>query len=177
MAEKLKTFDFAAPSAITAASDKAVYPWEEWLDGDIWQLREGEDFHTHPLMMERIIRTRATARGAKVRLRHQPKDFNGKRGKHNPFGLIILQRTDVVGPSAQEAEAARATAAKAERARIRAEKKEQSAKEAQEFVRKTGIKPVKKAAAKNGNGAVSKRPARAVKHAVSKRPAKRAVSV
>lgn len=176
MAEKLKTFDWTPASAITPeGSEKVVYPWEEWLDGDIWQLREGDDFATHPLMMERIIRTRATARGAKVRLRHQP--LNGDRNGE-PFGVIVLQRTDVKGP---------AESRKAAQAAARAEKKAAATKDAAETLAKAGIKPVKKAAAKS-NGApvkngsavrksVSKRPAKAVKHAVSKRPAKRTVSV
>ena len=166
MAEKLKTFDFSTPSAITSPTEKAVYPWEEWLDGDIWQLTEGEDFDTHPLMMERIIRTRATARGAKVRLRHQPKtEFNGKRGKANPFGLIVVQRTDVVGPADQADAAKAAEAAKAERARVRAEKKAATL---------AGIKPARKAAPRNGARRPTK--AAAIKKTVSKRAARSKVS-
>ena len=92
MATKLKTYDFSAPSKLTM-SDKATYPWDEWLDGDIWQLVWGEDFDGHPLMMERIIRTRATGRRAKINLRHVP--MNGEQ-----WGIIILQRNDVVGPAA-----------------------------------------------------------------------------
>jgi hypothetical protein len=182
MAEKLATFDFTAPSAITSPTEKAVYPWEEWLDGDIWQLTQDEDFDTHPLMMERIIRTRATARGAKVRLRHQPKNEAGKRGKRDPFGIIILQRSDIVGPAAADAAAADAAQAKQERARARAEKKAAAEKDALETLTKAGIKPTKKAAAsRNGVGSksVAKRPTKTVKnspatkHAVSKRPARK----
>jgi len=92
MATKLKTFDFSAPSKLTT-SDKATYPWDEWLDGDIWQLTSGEDFDGHPLMMERIIRTRATGRRAKINLRHVP--MNGE-----PWGIIVVQRNDIAGPSA-----------------------------------------------------------------------------
>jgi hypothetical protein len=97
MATKLKTFDFEQPSTLTT-TDKATYPWEQWFDGDIWKLRWEEDFHTHPLMMERIIRTRATGRGAKVRLRHVP--MNG-----DPWGEIVVQRTDQVGPEEAKREA------------------------------------------------------------------------
>jgi hypothetical protein len=168
MAEKLRTFDWTPASAITPeGTEKVVYPWEEWLDGDIWQLREGDDFVTHPLMMERIIRTRATARGAKVRLRHQP--LNGDRNS-DPFGVIVLQRTDVDGPAA---------AKKAAQAAARAEKKASAEKEAVETLAKAGIKPVKKAAARNGTAtkSVAKRPAKAVKHPVSKRPSKRVAKV
>jgi hypothetical protein len=180
MADKLKTFDWSQPSNITPeGTDKVVYPWEDWLDGDIWQLTEGDDFDTHPLMMERIIRTRATARGAKVRLRHQPKTpYNGKRGKVNPFGLIIVQRTDVVGPAESAKASNAAEAAKQERARVRAEKKAAAEKAALETLSNAGIKPAKKAVAKNGAApvksvakTVAKRPAAPVKHAVSKRPA------
>jgi hypothetical protein len=92
MATKLKTFDFSVPSKLTT-SEKATYPWDEWLDGDIWQLTSGEDFDGHPLMMERIIRTRATGRRAKINLRHVP--MNGE-----PWGIIVVQRNDVQGPNA-----------------------------------------------------------------------------
>ena len=92
MATKLKTFDFSQPSKLTT-SDKATYPWDEWLDGDIWELTQGVDFDGHPLMMERIIRTRATGRRAKINLRHVP--MNGE-----PWGIIVVQRNDVPGPAA-----------------------------------------------------------------------------
>jgi len=112
LATKLRTFDFSDPSTLTASS-KAVYPWDLWLDGDIWQLREGEDFHTHPLMMERIIRTRAAGRKAKVQIRHVPTNGNG------PFGIIVLERTDIVGPEqAKRMLAARKRQTKREQARL-----------------------------------------------------------
>jgi len=166
MATKLRTFDFSQPSVITSPNEKAVYPWDEWLDGDIWQLTQGEDFDTHPLMMERIIRTRATARRTKVRLRHQPLD--GRRNG-DPFGVIILQRTDVKGP---------AEAKKVEQANKRAAKRAEAEKAAAKTLREAGIKPVK-AAARNGNGATkhakgtpSKKVA-AVKSTPSKRAARK----
>ena len=52
MATKLRKFDFTAPSTITTA-EKPAYPWGDWFDGDIWEIRYGDDFLTHPLMMER----------------------------------------------------------------------------------------------------------------------------
>jgi len=96
MAERLRTFDFTAQSAITSAESKGRnrYPWHDWFDGDIWKITQGEDFETSPLMMERIIRTRASNKHhkAKVTLRHIPA-LNGDKP------AIVLQRTDVVGPS------------------------------------------------------------------------------
>jgi hypothetical protein len=104
MAERLATYDFTAQSAVTSAETKGRnrYPWNDWFDGDIWKITQGEDFDTSPLMMERIIRTRASNKShkAKVTLRHLP-SLNGGPAS------IVLQRTDVVGPSAaKKAEAA-----------------------------------------------------------------------
>lgn len=91
MAHTLKSFDFSKASDLTKA-EKGNYDWDQWLNGDIWQLTQGEDFQPHPLMMERIIRTRATGRQAKIRLRHVP--VNG-----DEFGIIVVQRHDIAGPS------------------------------------------------------------------------------
>ena len=94
MAEKLKEFDFKAASKLTT-SPKGEYPWDDWFDGDIWLLTEGEDFHGHPLMMERVIRTSATNRKAKVNLRHV--GMNGE-----PWGQIVVKRNDIEGPAARK---------------------------------------------------------------------------
>lgn len=142
MANKLRTFDFDTPSNITPPTpEKGAYPWDQWLDGDIWQLEHGTDFDTHPLMMERIIRTRATARGAKVRMRHQPGNTNGKSRKPEPFGVIVMQRTDIVGPAEIKAQEAAKASKRAADAAKRAERKAIAEKSAQETLAKAGIKP------------------------------------
>lgn len=92
MATKLKEFDFSPPSTLTTMPGKATYYWDDWFDGDIWQLTQGEDFYGHPLMMERITRTRATTRKAKIQLRHV--GVNG-----DSYGRLIIQRTDIEGPN------------------------------------------------------------------------------
>ena len=89
MAERLATYDFTNSSIISNAQDRMTYPWDEWFDGSIWRIEQGLDFKTHPLMMERIIRTRATARKAKIVLRHEPSL------RSDPFGYIVFRRTDV----------------------------------------------------------------------------------
>jgi hypothetical protein len=136
MAERLASFDFTAQSAITSAESKGRnrYPWTDWFDGDIWKITQGTDFDTSPLMMERIIRTRASNKNhrAKVTLRHLPA-LNGD----SP--AIVLQRTDLVGPSA---------AKRAEAAARRKAKKDEATKAAQETLERAGIKPVKKAVSK-----------------------------
>lgn len=95
MATKLQDFDFGPQSRLTNG-DKAVYPWDDWFDGDIWSIKMGEDFEGTPLMMERIIRSRAVSREAKVTLRHQSAD--GGPG----MGVIVFQRTDIEGPEAKQ---------------------------------------------------------------------------
>ena len=141
MAERLRSFDFTAQSAITKATRKGRrrYPWNEWFDGDIWKIKQGEDFTTSPLMMERIIRTRASNKKNRVQvtLRHVPSE-NGDEP------AIVLQRTDTVGPTEQK---------KLDAKQRREEKKAAAEKEAQATLSKAGIKPkpVKQ---------VSKRPAR-----------------
>lgn len=103
MAEKLKEFDFKSASKLTVSA-KGEYPWEEWFDGDVWLLTAGEDFQGHPLMMERVIRTSATNRKAKVNMRHIA--MNG-----DPWGQIVLQRNDVVGPTETKRQERKAKAA------------------------------------------------------------------
>jgi hypothetical protein len=107
MATKLATYDFSKPSNLTT-TERRTYPWDEWLDGNIWRLEYKDDFTAHPLMMERIIRTRATAKGAKVQLRHEAQ--NG-----DVFGIIVVQRSDIAQPKqprARKAPAAKAAPAK-----------------------------------------------------------------
>jgi len=146
MAEKLRTFDFDRPSELTN-TEKRVYPWAEWFDGDIWQITHGQDFDTHPLMMERIIRTRAVSHKAKVRMRHQA--LNG-----DSFGVIVLQRTDMPGP---------AEVKKAEAREKRAAKKAAAEKSAAEFLATNGVETTKDAPKTSKPKAVKKAPAVASK--------------
>lgn len=155
MAERLRSFDFSAPSNITTAGDKVEYDWNNWFDGDIWKLTQGEDFNTEPLMMERIIRTRASSskHQAKVRVRHVAAE-NGDRA------AIVLQRTDVKGPSEVK---------KAQQKNKRAAKAAEAKKAADAFVKQHKLAPVKKAATKTPakkaaavNGTPSKRPSKKV---------------
>jgi hypothetical protein len=95
MATKLKEFDFSHQSRLTAPGGKDSYPWDDWFDGDIWQIDYGTDFDSHPLMMERIIRTRIVGREGKVTLRHIGVG-------DEPWGSIVMQRTDIEGPTARK---------------------------------------------------------------------------
>lgn len=39
MARKVENSRALVPAA------RNVYPWDEWFDGDVWELAQGEDFH------------------------------------------------------------------------------------------------------------------------------------
>lgn len=92
MAKILKKYNWTAK--VPSSRPKPSYPWDEWFDGRIWQLTHGADFLCHPMMMERIIRTRATNKNARVQVRHE----NLTGDPDNPFGGIVLQRTDINQP-------------------------------------------------------------------------------
>jgi len=143
MAERLVSFDFTAQSAITSAESKGRnrYPWDQWFDGDIWKITQGEDFDAQPLMMERIIRTRASNKNhrAKVTLRHLP-TVNGDAPS------IVLQRTDIPSPAQRK---------KLDAAERRRAKKEAAEAAAAETLQAAGITPTKT------TKQVSKRPAKA----------------
>lgn len=95
MAHKLKDFDFTHQSRLTIPGGKDPFPWDKWFDGDIWQIEHGKDFDSHPLMMERIIRTRIVGREGKVTMRHL--GVNGE-----PWGIIVLRRSDIEGPETRK---------------------------------------------------------------------------
>jgi len=174
MGKTLKKYNWDAPSVLTR-TEKATYPWDEWLNGDIWKLTQGEDFHPHPLMMERIVRTRATGRGAKIRMRHEPLNGDAK----NPFGVIIVQRTDIDGPS-ENGKAPAKPAAKAPAKKAPVAKKAPARKAP---AKPKAITPEQAAKKANGNGklaprtrkerAAATKKAAPTKAAVKKVPAKR----
>ena len=45
------------------------YPWDEWLDGSVWELVPGEDFNGQPATFRSIAIGQAKKRGGKVRTR------------------------------------------------------------------------------------------------------------
>lgn len=68
----------------------AVYPWHEWFDGSIWRIEQGVDFDIHPLMMERVLRTKTTSCKGNIVIRHE-----GLNGLREGMGAIVFQRTDL----------------------------------------------------------------------------------
>lgn len=60
MARKLDTF----PS-VTGAR----YPWDEWLDGSVWELVRGDDFQAKMATFRANTQVQAKRRGGRVRSR------------------------------------------------------------------------------------------------------------
>ena len=47
----------------------AKYPWDEWLDGRIWELKRGEDFQSlHSVRSSAYVRARDRGLWARVRI-------------------------------------------------------------------------------------------------------------
>lgn len=46
------------------------YPWQEWMDGSVWELIPGEDFKGNVRTFRSIALGQAKKRGGKVRTRH-----------------------------------------------------------------------------------------------------------
>ena len=46
------------------------YPWDEWLDGSIWELVPGNDFKGNVRTFRSVALGQAKKRGGKVRTRH-----------------------------------------------------------------------------------------------------------
>ena len=61
MARKLETFDFPK------AGGRAIRPWDEWFDGNIWELKQGVDFDGDTRKFRQSLSSKAHQRGHKVR--------------------------------------------------------------------------------------------------------------
>lgn len=60
MAKVMKTYEFPA-------SKRMRYPWDKWLDGQIWELSRGDDFKIGAEQMRRNVYGAAWSRGLRVR--------------------------------------------------------------------------------------------------------------
>ena len=64
MATKINEFEFNRSSN---------YDWKNWLDGDIWQLVQGEDFEVEITSFRSVIFAAGQSRGLKVRTQFDSK--------------------------------------------------------------------------------------------------------
>ena len=62
MAKKLDSF----PETARVSQDK--YPWGDWLDGSIWELTMGEDFHIKPESFKTGAQQKARDRNGRLRV-------------------------------------------------------------------------------------------------------------
>jgi len=49
---------------------RSRYPWDEWLDGSVWELIPGEDFKGNVRTFRSVALGQAKKRGGKVQTRH-----------------------------------------------------------------------------------------------------------
>jgi hypothetical protein len=57
------------PEALGRTGRSASYPWDEWLDGRVWRLTRGEDFHSKPRYFGNMAQVSGARRGVKVETR------------------------------------------------------------------------------------------------------------
>jgi len=63
MAEVLDSYQFRDPSPPSSVR----YPWDEWTNGQVWELRRGVDFDIELRDMAREFRRAAAKRGKRAR--------------------------------------------------------------------------------------------------------------
>lgn len=61
MAKQLESFKFRTRGRVQK------YPWNEWLDGSIWELKKGEDFTINTRIMRNSARSAADRRRVQIR--------------------------------------------------------------------------------------------------------------
>lgn len=64
-------------------SKAAKYPWDEYMDGNVWELTRGEDFDCSVTSMQGAARTQANRRRGTVRMR--------TRHSNDGRELVVLQ--------------------------------------------------------------------------------------
>lgn len=84
MAERLDHYDWSANRRRTN------YPWDEWCDGSIWRVKQGEDFEVSARSLESTLRAKAKVinKTAKVRIEQGPKTA---LGSDEPQGIVVFQ--------------------------------------------------------------------------------------
>lgn len=66
MARKLKNFSFTKNES-ERVNRKIRYPWDQWLDGDVWELTPGKDFTISVASFRSGAFYNAKIRGMKIR--------------------------------------------------------------------------------------------------------------
>jgi hypothetical protein len=55
------------------------YPWGDWLDGQIWELKSGEDFDGKPTNFRSVALAQARNRGGRVKTHLQKQEDGSAR--------------------------------------------------------------------------------------------------
>jgi hypothetical protein len=83
MARELDSFDWGDG----AGGGRPKYDWGRWLNGDIWEIRKGEDYDVPTENMRVNLHAKADQAGRKVRTRKVPKQTDPEHGKWE--GLVF----------------------------------------------------------------------------------------
>lgn len=101
MAEVIAAFD---PEVPVEHDRQRKYPWDQWFDGQIWRLTPGVDFENHSLVIERQIRTRASARKVAVHIQHGPEyAYLNVQATQRPEPGVEAKVHDIIEEAVEEA--------------------------------------------------------------------------
>lgn len=65
MARRLDDYEFAP------GQGRSQYPWQDWLDGNVWELVRGEDFHVAPSSFRGAAQSAAARKNQRIHSRIQ----------------------------------------------------------------------------------------------------------
>lgn len=84
MAERLETYDWSARRS-------TLYPWDEWADGSIWRVKQGEDFKVATPSFAATLRARAKAldRTVNIKIEQDSRPRAGSDVKRQ--GIVVFQ--------------------------------------------------------------------------------------
>jgi len=56
----------AMPHPSRTGGQNRIYPWDEWANGSVWQVKRGEDFHVSPGTFRGNVAVTARRRGLRA---------------------------------------------------------------------------------------------------------------
>lgn len=97
MARRLEAFPEERPS-----SGSGRYPWRDWTDGGVWEIRRGDDYNVTTENMRVNLHMKASALSRKVRTRK----FKDDQGEGLAFQFLASEEQEAVRMAAAEQPAA-----------------------------------------------------------------------
>lgn len=79
----------AFPPSRKPAGRPTEYPWEEWTDGEIRELIQGEHFHCKLKSLRALIHLTASKRGLRASTSITEKTVKRQDGMETQYGMVV----------------------------------------------------------------------------------------